>query len=114
MNLIQKYKNIEEFKDINYLQEIRKTLIMEGCKLNINILDPRGNKFDWSYLLSLRGPFLYNYPIGWKAFGFNVWNKYDMGNCDWVDISNLKNEWVVGYCPIQANQKVNKNKDNII
>ena len=114
LNLIQKYKNIEEFKDLNYLQEIRKTLIMEGCKLNINMLDPRGNKFDWSYLLSLRGPFLYNYPIGWKAFGFNVWNKYDMGNCDWVDISNLKNEWVVGYCPIQANQKENNKKDNII
>ena len=42
--LREKCKNDKEFKEISYLKQIHKTLIMEGCKLSINMLDSRGNK----------------------------------------------------------------------
>ena len=42
--LKEKCKNDKEFKEISYLKQIHKTLIMEGCKLSINMLDSRGNK----------------------------------------------------------------------
>ena len=66
---IQKYKNIKEFKDLNCLLEINKTLIVEGCKLNINMLDPKGNRMDGWNQIEFNAGFPYYPPIGWRGFG---------------------------------------------
>ena len=39
--LKEKFKNDKDFKEISYLKQIHKALIMEGCKLSINMLDSR-------------------------------------------------------------------------
>ena len=49
---------------------------MEGCKLNSNMLDPRGNwKVGWG-INEKRGGFDYIPPTeGWIGYGLKVWNK---------------------------------------
>ena len=96
--LKEKCKNDREFKEISYLKQIHKTLIMEGCKLSINMLDSRGNKKRGWSTGQKRGGFDYYPPInGWKGFGLNVLNKYDNGNNDWIANNSNKNEWAVAY-----------------
>ena len=96
--LREKCKNDKEFKEISYLKQIHKTLIMEGCKLSINMLDSRGNKKRGWSTGQKRGGFDYYPPLkGWKGFGLKVLDKYDNGNNDWIANNGNKNEWAVAY-----------------
>ena len=94
----EKFNNQNDYKELNNLKQIQKDLIIEGCNLNINMLDSKGNKeFNWSKG-EKRGGFDYiPPPKGWKAFGINVLNKYDNGNNDWLSKNGNKNEWAVAY-----------------
>ena len=96
--LKDKFKNDKDFKEISYLKQIHKTLIMEGCKLSINMLDSRGNKKSGWSNGQKRGGFDYYPPIqGWIGFGLKVLDKYDNGNNDWIANNGNKNEWAVAY-----------------
>ena len=96
--LKEKFKNDKDFKEISYLKQIHKTLIMEGCKLSINMLDSRGNKKSGWSKGQKRGGFDYYPPLkGWIGFGLKVLNKYDNGNNDWIGNNGNKNEWAVAY-----------------
>ena len=96
--LKEKFKNDKDFKEISYLKKIHKTLIMEGCKLSINMLDSRGNKKNGWSQGQKRGGFDYYPPIkGWIGFGLKVLDKYDNGNNDWIANNGNKNEWAVAY-----------------
>ena len=94
----EKFKNENDFKELNNLKQIQKELIIKGCDLNLNILDNKGNKeFKWSKG-EKRGGFDYiPPPKGWKGFGINVLNKYDNGNNDWLSKDGNKNEWAIAY-----------------
>ena len=71
--LREKCENDADFKEISYLKEIHSQLIMKGCKLNKNMLDPRGNKEDGWSEGKKRGGFDYFPPLGWRGFGLNFW-----------------------------------------
>ena len=92
--LKNKCKNVYDFK---YLKEVRKTLIMGGCKLNKNMLDPAGNRFSGWPDGEERGGLPYYSPKGWMGFGLKVTGKYDKGNDDWLAANGNKNEWAVAY-----------------
>ena len=86
-----------EFKELKCLKEINKGLIMDGCKLNSNILDARGNRESGWGQNEKRGGFKYNPPKGWKGYGLKVMDVYDGGNNDWLAFNGNPNEWAVAY-----------------
>ena len=94
----QKCMNDKDFNELSKLKEVHKSLIMEGCKLNSNMLDPRGNrKVGWG-VNEKRGGFDYIPPTeGWIGYGLKVWNKYDNGNNDWLNYNGNINEWAIAY-----------------
>ena len=93
-----KCKNEKDFKEISYLRNIQKSLIMEGCKLSTNMLDPEGNREKGWGKGEKRGGLDYFPPLnGWKGFGLKVTDIYDNGNNDWLAHNGNKNEWAVAY-----------------
>ena len=96
--LKDKCRNEKEFKELSYLKGIHKSLIMEGCKLSISMLDSRGNRISGWGVGEKRGGLKYKPPHeGWKGFGLKVWDKYDNGNNDWIACNGNENEWAVAY-----------------
>ena len=96
--LKEKYKNNKDFEEISHLKQVHKRLIMEGCRLNNNMLDSRGNRESGWGQNEKRGGFNYIPPYeGWKGYGLNVWGKYDNGNNDWLAYNGNKNEWAIAY-----------------
>ena len=90
--------NDEEFKELCYLKEIQKKVIMEGVKLAPNMLDYNGNQTPYGYGRGQkRGTYDYIPPLGWKGFGLKVLGKYDNGNDDWIKMDNNPNEWAIAY-----------------
>ena len=90
--------NDEEFKELCYLKEIQKKVIMEGVKLAPNMLDYRGNQTPDGYGRGQkRGTYDYIPPLGWKGFGLKVLGIYDNGNDDWIKMDNNPNEWAIAY-----------------
>ena len=94
----QKCKNNHDLKEIMFLKQIHENLLVEGCQLNKNELDNKGNKENGWSVGEKRGGFKYiPPPEGWKGFGLNVLNKYDNGNNDWLAKNGNKNEWAIAY-----------------
>lgn len=94
-NLMKKDK---DFKELYYLKEIQRKVIMDGVKLTRKMLDYRGNKTPDGYGIGQkRGTYDYIPPLGWKAFGLKVLDKYDQGNNDWIAMDGNKNEWAIAY-----------------
>ena len=97
---INKFKNNcteEEFKELKCLKEIQEGLIIEGCKLDPNMLDSRGNKESEWKENEKRGGYPYIPPKGWKGYGLKVMDVYDNGNNDWIAKDGNPNEWAVAY-----------------
>ena len=92
---ISKFKNDSEFKELSYLKEIHSDLVMGGCKLRKDQLDPRGNRNDGWGVGEKRGGKTYNPPIGWNGIGLKVWDKY--GDNTWLGMNNSPGEWCVAY-----------------
>ena len=95
--LLQKLKKSKEMDELKYLNEIENKLIMEGCKLTKNMLDPAGDRSKNWPVGEKRGGLDYFSPKGWKGFGLKVLDKYDNGNNDWLACNGNKNEWAVAY-----------------
>ena len=98
-----KCKNDDQFKELCNLKEIQQTTIMEGCKLDANMLDPEGNRESGWEEGGKRGGLDYIPPKGWKGFGLKVKDKYDGGNNDWLGCDGNPNEWAVAYHGIGTN-----------
>ena len=93
-----KCKNDKEFKELSHLKEILSSLIIDGCELDINSLDNKGNKKSGWSKGKKRGGFDYLPPTeGWKGFGIKVLGKYDNGNNDWLSNDGNSNEWAIAY-----------------
>ena len=93
----QKCQNSNDSDELKYLKEVHQTLIMEGCKLNRNMLDSKGNRISGWAIGEKRGGKDYIPPEGWMGFGLKVVGKYDNGNDDWLACNGNNNEWAVAY-----------------
>ena len=93
----KRLKNLKEIEEFKYIEEIKKTLIMEGCKLSQNMLDPQGDRYKNWPTGEYRSGLPYYSPKGWLGFGLKVLGKYDNGNDDWLACDGNKNEWAVAY-----------------
>ena len=97
--------NQEDFKELCYIKEIQKKVIMEGVKLSKNMLDYRGNQTPNGYGIGqIRGTYPYIPPLGWKGFGLKVLDKYDDRNNDWLKMDNNPKEWAIAYHGIGRNR----------
>ena len=104
-----KFKNDNEFKELSNLKEIHSDLVMGGCKLTKNQLDPRGNRNDGWGVGENRGGKPYNPPIGWNGIGLKVLDKY--GDNTWLGMNNSPGEWCVAYHGVgrgQSSKQVQK------
>ena len=101
-NTFKRNLSNNEFKELQNLKGIHTRLIMEGCKLNQNMLDNRGNRESGYEIGGKRGKMDYIPPLGWIGFGLKVWDKYDDGNNDWLGHDGNDNEWAVAYHGIGA------------
>ena len=93
--LEQKFKNDKEFPELSRLKEIHEDVIMGGCKLSKNQLDPAGNRSEGWAEGEMRGNKPYNPPLGWTGIGLKVSNKYESD--EWLGCNNSINEWCVAY-----------------
>lgn len=94
--------NGDKFYTSKYIKQIKKSLIIEGCKLNADNLDNKGDKVGLWSTEEKRGGMDYFPPKGWIAFGINVKDKYDNGDNDWLADDGNKNEWAVAYHGIRT------------
>jgi ribulose bisphosphate carboxylase small subunit len=94
--------------DLNRLQSIDSSLVLDGILLNPELLDSAGNNLNqgWGYN-EKRGGRPYYPPQGWKGYGLKVVHKYDHGNDDWLAYNGRVGEWCVAYHG--ATQKNNQN-----
>jgi hypothetical protein len=90
-----KFQNDDEFQELCNLKEIHSDVIMGGCKLSKNQLDPAGNRSDGWAENEERGGKPYYPPIGWTGIGLKVLDKYE--NNEWVGFINSIDEWCVAY-----------------
>jgi len=101
----QKFK---DDKELCYLKEINTSLIMDGCKLNKNMLDNNGNRVTGWGVGEKRGGYNYYPPLdNWMGFGLKVTGKYDNGNDEWLACDGNKNEWAVAYHGVRTKMKKN-------
>ena len=90
-----KFKNDEDFKELNTLKEIHNDTIVGACTLTKEMLDPRGNRNSGWGINEKRGNKPYDPPIGWNGIGLKVMDKYE--NNKWIGMSNSEGEWCVAY-----------------
>lgn len=108
--LLNKYKNENIFNELSNLKEIQNDLVMEGCKLEKNQLDARGNRNEWDEGEN-RGGKPYNPPNGWNGIGLRVLDKYE--NNAWLGSNNSPDEWCVAYHGVGFGQSSDKVKEII-
>ena len=107
--LEQKFKKDDEFPELAKLKEIHSDVILGGCKLSKNQLDPAGNRSEGWAVNEMRGNMPYNPPLGWIGIGLKVIDKYE--NNEWLGSQNTINEWCVAYHGIGRNQESEKVKN---
>ena len=93
--LKEKFINDKEYLELSRLKAVHSSLIMEGCKLSIRQIDPRGNRYDCWGINQKRGNEKYIPPIGWIGIGLKVFDEFS--NDRWLDMQNIPGEWVVAY-----------------
>ena len=100
--LKEKFKN--EKDELGQLKQIEKGIILDGCILNQNMLDYRGNKKDggWAGKGAKRGGEEYIPPQGWIGYGLKVYDVY--GDNTWIGMNNSKGEWYVAYHGVARGQ----------
>ena len=91
----RKFKNEKQYKELSKLKKVESGLILQGCKLSVKQLDPRGNRYYGWAENEKRGMEYYKPPKGWIGIGLRVFDKYE--NDRWIGMINVPGEWVVAY-----------------
>ena len=107
---INKFKNDENFKDLQNLKEIHLGVVMNACKFNLSQLDPAGNRESGWAVGEKRGNKPYYPPEGWIGIGLKVMDKFDNDNT-WIGMDNSPGEWCVAYHGVgrhQTSEKINQ------
>ena len=88
--LLKKFRN--EKDELGKLKSIEKGIIMDGCCLSRNMLDPRGNNRDggWAGKGEKRGKEEYIPPTGWTGYGLKVNDVYE--DNIWLGMNNSDGE----------------------
>ena len=108
-DLTQKFQNDDEFKELINLKEIHSDVIMGGCKLSLNQLDPQGNYLEnWPEGENFSGK-SYSTPKGWIGIGLKVLDKY--GDNEWIRSNNSDREWCIAYHGIGRGLEIRQVKD---
>ena len=95
--------------EFNTLVDIKKKVLLSGCKLNKYMLDYRGNNNDRGWGQNqMRGGAPYYPPKGWVGYGLRISDRYDKGNNAWIDFNNSRGEWNVAYHGIGSVSKMNQ------
>ncbi len=95
--------------EFNTLVDIKKKILLSGCKLNKHMLDYRGNNNDRGWGQNeMRGGAPYYPPKGWVGYGLRIADRYDKGNNAWIDYNNSKGEWNVAYHGIGSVSRINQ------
>ena len=95
--------------EFNTLVDIKKKILLSGCKLNRYMLDYRGNNNDRGWGQNqMRGGAPYYPPKGWVGYGLRISDRYDKGNNAWIDFNNSRGEWNVAYHGIGSVSKMNQ------
>ena len=97
MDEIQLLSNLKNDDDFNTIINVEKTILLNGCKLSLQMLDQRGDRNVGWGINEIRGGKPYFPPIGWNGYGLNVLDRYDSGDNTWLDYQNLQGEWSVAY-----------------
>ena len=97
--------------ELKYLTNVKKCKIFESIRLNLSILDSRGNnKSDGNWGFDeIRGGEPYNPPVGWHRYGLRVMEQYDKKKNDWLSYDNRDGEWCIAYSELSG--MVEKNED---
>ena len=108
---LNKFKNDEnkEFSELKNLKEIHSDVLMEGCSLGKDMLDPRGNRKEGWGQGEQRGKKPYNPPIGWIGIGLKAMDIYE--NNTWIGMDNIDGEWCVAYHGVGNEQESDKVKE---
>ena len=96
-DFIKKFKNDNEFKELQNLKEIHSDVVLNFCKISKKMLDRRGNRSEGWGENEQRGNKPYDPPIGWIGIGLKVKDKYDDGDNTWIGMNNSEGEWCVAY-----------------
>ena len=107
--LEEKFKNDEEFEELSHLKSIQTDVIMGGCKLSKNQLDPRGNRSEGWGEGEFRGGKPYIPPLGWTGIGLKVLDKYE--DNEWLGSDGNDGEWCVAYHGVGRNLGSDQVKD---
>ena len=83
---------------------IKDSLLLEGCKLSLELLEPKFDMRpnDWPNVTK-RGNLPYYPPYNYFGFGLKVLNLYDNGNNTWIGQKNIQGEFAVAYHGIRSN-----------
>jgi len=111
INIRQK---MEELSLLKKIKKIYEKNILEACKLTLDMLDERGNRYpnEWPNSTQKRGGKNYYPPTrNWIGYGLKVLDQYDYGNNDWIAMNGNPNEWAVAFhaTSIQAVEPICKN-----
>ena len=99
-NEIDIYKSLKNDKEIH---NITFKSLLEGCILNENMFDKKGNRYNDSEWGKIKesGPkkYLQKYypPYGYIGFGLRVYGKFDNGNDNWLSNNHNVGEWYIAY-----------------
>lgn len=105
-----KFKNDNDFSELQNLKEIHMDTILGGCRLKKSQLDSQGNRVDGWGINEQRGKRPYYPPLGWIGIGLKVIDKYDDGDNKWLGMDNSDEEWCVAYHGIGQSQNSNQVK----
>ena len=96
----------QKHPELRSLTEFKEECIFESIRLNLLMLDRKGNNKNnnyWGYN-ETRGGEDYNPPVGWWRYGLKVVNEYDDGNNDWLSYDNRPGEWCISYSGLSINK----------
>ena len=83
---------------LNGIKDIKTEILISACKLNIKILDSRGNNRGNGWGKNeTRGGKPYYPPLDWYGYGLNVYGRFDNGNNIWLDYRPINGVWCVGF-----------------
>ena len=84
--------------------------LVNGCKVNITLLDSRGHCLGWNIGRKSGPPgYLKNYspPLDFIGVGLKCFNMYDNGDNSWIGDKNQKGEWYIAYHAIKSLEALN-------
>jgi hypothetical protein len=109
------YKQLLNFLQQNqffFMEDEKKALfpidLFKPYIVDINIFNLEVHVIGYEEIQKTIGNQVYYPPIGWTAYEFDIYLKYDNGNSKWLKCEGKPGEWAIAYHGVARNQN-NKN-----